>query len=153
MKVLLAYDGSSSSQYTLEKSLPFLREQKAEILLLSVIPEVEIPAFPAGGDLQLPWSGVPSDEIQQKLQETGERILATAVQKVEEYGCTYRTKIMYGPPRMTICQVATEEKVDLIIMGSRGLGTVKRLLLGSVSDYVIHHAPCSVLIVRAPIES
>lgn len=150
MKVLVAYDGSLASQYALEKSLPMLRQQQAQVLLLSVIPEVEIPAFPAGGDLQVPWSGMPSNEMEEKLKHTGQQILEKAVQDVENNGLICQTKVLYGPPRMMICQVAQEENMDLIVMGSRGLGAIKRLLLGSVSNYVVHHAPCSVLIVRVP---
>ena len=47
-----------------------------------------------------------------------------------------------------ITEEAADEKAGLIIMGTRGMGTVRRTLLGSVSDYVIHHATCPVLVVR-----
>jgi len=44
------------------------------------------------------------------------------------------------PAGEVICQVAKDEKVDLILMGTRGLGPVRRTIMGSVSDYVVHHA-------------
>ncbi|MCZ8054719.1 MAG: universal stress protein, partial [Microcystis sp. LE19-12.2C] len=48
----------------------------------------------------------------------------------------------------TICKVAREENIDLIVIGRRGRSGLGELFLGSVSNYVLHHAPCSVLIVQ-----
>lgn len=53
-----------------------------------------------------------------------------------------------GPPREIIVDEADKWGADLIVMGSRGLGAWSRVLLGSVSNAVVHHAKCSVLIVR-----
>jgi nucleotide-binding universal stress UspA family protein len=55
-----------------------------------------------------------------------------------------------GDPAAIICHVAGELAVDVIIVGSHGKGFVSRVLLGSVSEYVMRHAPCPVLVVRAP---
>ena len=52
-----------------------------------------------------------------------------------------------GPPGKEICKAATEEEAIFIVMGSRGAGTVRRTILGSVSDYVIHHADMPVIVV------
>jgi len=60
------------------------------------------------------------------------------------YHCRQET----GDPASEIVRVAEEEGCDLIVVGSRGLGALKSLLLGSVSDHVVHHAHCPVLIVR-----
>ncbi|ESN98907.1 hypothetical protein HELRODRAFT_185040 [Helobdella robusta] len=48
----------------------------------------------------------------------------------------------------TICRVAEEEDATMIIVGTRGLGKVRRTIMGSVSDYVVHHAPCPVIVCR-----
>ena len=54
-----------------------------------------------------------------------------------------------GPkPGEVIIKVANEEKAHMIVMGTRGLGKVRRTILGSVSDYVVHHANCPVLVCR-----
>ena len=62
------------------------------------------------------------------------------------------TEIMqvFGDPGRIICEQAKKSAVDLIIIGNRGLSGLKELVLGSVSNYVIHHASSSVLIVRNP---
>jgi nucleotide-binding universal stress UspA family protein len=51
-------------------------------------------------------------------------------------------------PGEALVQLANEERADLVIMGTRGLGRIRRTILGSVSDYVVHHAHCPVLICR-----
>lgn len=152
MKVLVAYDGSSTSRYALEHSLPMLQAQQAELLLLTVVPEMELMVLPPGGEMHPPWSTGAAQDLEQQLQETGPRILEEAAQMVETVGLRYKTQAMFGSPRLSICHVAESEKIDLIVMGSRGLGPVKRLLLGSVSDYVVHHAHCSVFISRPSAE-
>ena len=56
----------------------------------------------------------------------------------------------YGTPGEYICRVAKEDGATMIVMGTRGMGTIRRTILGSVSDYVLHHANCPVLVVRSP---
>jgi nucleotide-binding universal stress UspA family protein len=53
-----------------------------------------------------------------------------------------------GPPGVAICDVAKDRGADVIVIGSRGRGAIKRALLGSVSSHVVHNAPCPVLVVR-----
>ena len=66
----------------------------------------------------------------------------------ERAGAAYRMMQKTGHPVDSILHVAETEKVDLIVIGSRGLGGFKEFLLGSVSSGVLHHASCPVLIVR-----
>jgi nucleotide-binding universal stress UspA family protein len=56
--------------------------------------------------------------------------------------------VIFGDPRSVIVDQAEEWSADLIVIGSRGLTSLKRLLLGSVAQSVINHAPCSVAVVR-----
>src|SRR5262249_26300664 len=65
-----------------------------------------------------------------------------------ERGFVIETDIAVGDPRAEIVRQAEEWKAELVVVGARGLGTVKRLLLGSISDGVARHAPCPVLIVK-----
>ena len=59
---------------------------------------------------------------------------------------------IFGPkPGETIVDTATKEHATLIVTGTRGMGAVRRTLLGSVSDYVLHHAHCPVLVCREPV--
>ena len=59
-----------------------------------------------------------------------------------------KVKQVHGSPRDEVLRVATEEKATMIITGTRGMGTVRRTLLGSVSDHVLHHSHVPVLVCR-----
>jgi nucleotide-binding universal stress UspA family protein len=59
------------------------------------------------------------------------------------------TSVIEGEPGPALCQFATEVKATAIIVGSRGLGRIKRAFLGSVSDYVVRNAPCAVVVTRS----
>jgi nucleotide-binding universal stress UspA family protein len=60
---------------------------------------------------------------------------------------TVETRVIEGNPGIALCQLANEASADAIVMGSRGHGAIRRAVLGSVSDYVVRHSPCPVLIV------
>ena len=55
-----------------------------------------------------------------------------------------------GQPGATICKLATENGASVIVLGSRGLGTIRRTLLGSVSDYVVHHSHIPTIVIPPP---
>ena len=61
---------------------------------------------------------------------------------------TISTEVLFGSPDSRIVETAEQWHADLIVIGSHGYSRWERLLLGSVSDSVLHHAPCSVLVVR-----
>jgi nucleotide-binding universal stress UspA family protein len=60
---------------------------------------------------------------------------------------TVDTRVIEGNPGIALCELANEVSADAIVMGSRGHGAIRRAVLGSVSDYVVRHSPCPVLIV------
>jgi len=87
----------------------------------------------------------------EELQEYERRrpsLEAGMEESAKETGATFQICQEEGHPGETIVRFAAEKEYDLIVMGSRGLGKFERLLLGSVSNYVAHHASCPVLIVR-----
>ncbi len=57
-------------------------------------------------------------------------------------------KTAYGKPGEAIIATAAEYKADLIVTGTRGMGTIRRTIMGSVSDYLVHHAHCPVVVCR-----
>ena len=79
-------------------------------------------------------------------QDAGERIFSKALEEVKKIKVTKRLES--GSPSEKIIEVAKNEGYDLIVVGSRGLSRTERFFLGSVSDDVSHHAPCSVLVAR-----
>jgi nucleotide-binding universal stress UspA family protein len=74
--------------------------------------------------------------------------LSRARQILDEMKVPYRSRQEIGDPAIEIVRVAEAEGCDLIVVGSRGQGALKSLFLGSVSDHIVHHAHCPVLIIR-----
>ena len=94
-----------------------------------------------------------TDEIETTVKENAENILETTGNKLREIfadrNISIVTELLNGSPESRIVEKAEEIEADLIIVGSHGYNRWERLLIGSVSDSVIHHAPCSVLVVRS----
>ena len=150
MKFLVSIDGSQASEHALAKALNFATPLQAEIVLLTVVeplssyvPEVMLPT----GDW-VGWRGLPDVELERKILNAGQALLQKAQDTCQASQMNSRTRLETGQPRDVICYVAKEESPDLVILGSRGLGSVERLMLGSVSDYVVHHCVSPVLVVR-----
>ena len=80
--------------------------------------------------------------------EERKRELAEAVRILKDRGLEAKAVERRGDPSDLIIDTATQEGADLIVLGTRRLGGVKRWALGSVSTGVLHHAPCNVLVVR-----
>ena len=83
-----------------------------------------------------------------ELMGIGRRSVERSVQKLIEAGFTAEPVYQLGKPAKAIMTVASEHQADLIVMGTKGLSAIARVLLGSVSTRVVQHANCSVLVVR-----
>ncbi|NIR87879.1 universal stress protein, partial [Candidatus Bathyarchaeota archaeon] len=127
-KILVAIDGSESAEKALEYAVQLAKKHKAEVTLLNV------------GESKL-FGFKPK-----VVKEVGERVLSDAAAKVK--GLKFNKQLEFGSPAETIIEVAEKGNYDLVAAGNRGLSSVKRFFLGSVSDDVSHHAKCSVFIAR-----
>ena len=85
--------------------------------------------------------------ITARLQHA-EQILQPALEAIGETGASVKSEILEGPPAEAILSMAEVRGVDLIVMGTRGLGRLSGLLLGSQSQKVVAHAACPVLLMR-----
>jgi nucleotide-binding universal stress UspA family protein len=143
--MVVACDGSVDAMAALEflGSLPL--GPKVSVRLLAVM---EPPAVPLGGPalLGMPW---PPPVVERASEETErlEGMLSRAGQHLVQAGKVERA-VVAGRPAAEVLAAADEPGVDLVVLGARGLGTIGRLVLGSVSERVLQHAPCSVLIVK-----
>ena len=127
-KILVAIDGSENAKKALNHAVQLASRIKANITLLNVQRSTLYKLKPS------------------VAKDVGERILSRASNEVKEV--KFDKKLEFGNPAETVINVAEKGNYDLIIVGRRGLSTVKRFFLGSVSDDVSHHAKCSVLIIR-----
>ncbi|MCW3053610.1 MAG: UspA, partial [Chthonomonadales bacterium] len=142
--ILVCCDGSEQSLQATRLAVALARRHPCRITLLYVLNlNALIPS--AIGE----WAGPAGPRAVAHYQD---RVRATIEQSAAKYICEagldYQWRLVIGHPVDKIPEVAREIGADLIVLGNRGLGMLKRTLLGSVSDGVLHHAPCSVLIVR-----
>ena len=148
MKILLAVDGSVYSDAAVEEIIKRPWPAGSEV---KVITAAEMPIM-LGME---PWAASPDyfEQIQKGIRSAAQDVINRALAKlntVEDITLKISTEIIEGPPRQVIVDEAENWHADLIVIGSRGLGAWNRLLLGSVSSGVLHHAGCSVEIVRLP---
>ena len=141
-RILVAVDGSENAARAVKVASEIAKNNEAELAILHV---VTIPGSVYSGNVP-----VPLDKIEGEMRVSGESFVATAVSIAQERGIKARTAItqrMDSPVR-GITDYSNENKIDLIVVGTRGLGGFKRLLLGSVASGVVQYAHCSVLVVR-----
>lgn len=133
-KILVAYDGSESAKRALEEAAR-LAHAGGTVTVVSVAEE--LPQFGRAAAMLLP------EEHDERRCELREAKTVLAERRVKAKVVERR-----GDAATMILDEAEKEGVELIVMGTRGLGSGKRWLLGSVSTKVLHHAPSNVLVVR-----
>lgn len=82
-----------------------------------------------------------------KLREAAQKIPESVAYELKEKGLNAEWEILTGSPGEEICRLAGNLNTDVIVMGRRGRSSLMEMLLGSVSRYVVHHAPCPVTVV------
>ncbi len=135
--ILLAYDGSEHSQRALQTALNVAHCSDAKIQLVYAYDK--IPRYLGEPNLQH-WIDRSVDGARGVIEQ--------AVQQLQASGIDFTVNILEGPASEAVLRVAETEGCDLIVLGSHGLGELKGLLLGSVSDRVLQHARIPVLIVH-----
>ena len=147
MRILLAVDGSASSDAAVEEVVhrPWPKPTEVKVITVSEMPTV------VGME---PWAVLPEyfDQVESSIADAAQAVIDNALLKLKQSEDTLKisAQIIQGAPRQAIVEEAESWGADLIVMGSRGMGAWNRLLLGSVSSAVVHHAKCSVEIVRKP---
>lgn len=119
-----------------------------EVVVVTVIEPVD---FAMGAQVSgFAGSAVSPEELDRAHKALVDEAEAVVGGLVQQLGLTdARTEVLEGDPGGVVCDLAAQLGADVIVMGSRGRGGVKRALLGSVSDYVVRHAPCPVVITNA----
>jgi nucleotide-binding universal stress UspA family protein len=148
MKILLATDGSKAGTAAVEMLRMFSLTQGDELRAISIVDM----AVPLAIDI---YGGYLPDttELEKAAKENATKLVTETENKVNEIftgrNVSISSEVLFGTPESRIVETAEQMKADLIVVGSHGYNRWERLLLGSVSDSVVHHAPCSVLVVRA----
>ena len=133
--ILLATDGSRYSIFATEKAIDFAKSYGGTLTAISVVdvPDELFAEAPALVD---------------DLVDKAKGYVAIVRDKAEEAGVPVQTFVREGESDKAILKLATEHKIDMIVMGSHGRTGLKRLLMGSVTEKVIGSAPCPVLVVK-----
>ena len=144
MKILLAIDDSKFSEAAIQMLIAQNHPSKTTVRVLHVVEPLETPYYP---ELVAPYPASLGD-IRKMRMKAGRELAVRAAQKLHAAGFKADSAVPLGYVRTTVVDVAAKWHADLIMVGSHGRKGVERVLLGSVSDYVARHAPCSVQIVR-----
>ncbi|MEJ2735883.1 MAG: universal stress protein [Anaerolineae bacterium] len=137
-RILLATDGSSHAQEALAYAQGLALRDEAQIIVVHAFDPV--PTY-----LGESWG----DQVIARQVSLGEGVAKNAAQRLGKAGVDVITEVLEGPPADAILRVADVRECDLIVMGSRGHGTLASLLLGSVSHRVLAHARVPVMIIKA----
>ena len=138
-RILVPVDGSDNSLRALDAALLLSEKIGAEVTAIHVMEDIPI--------LHIQSEKLLRELVDAYKKET-QQILSKCSDIATRKGLSITTKLLQGNVGSTILDFCEREKYDVIIMGSRGMGKFKELVLGSVSNKVVHHSSCPVMIIR-----
>lgn len=147
MRIIIPTDGSEFSEAAVETCccLIISKPETTSVRVISVYPEV-VPLDEFEASLKYAY------EHQNAEKQAAERFVADAAATIRRCfpnsAIDVTTTIIGGATARELVQIATDWQADLIVVGSHGRGFWQRMLVGSTTDTLVHHAPCSVLVVR-----
>ena len=142
-KILLATDGSEHSIEAAKEVIKIAGPMQAEVTAISVVQ-----ATPVYVGYDIPASPSITLEIMDGLEDAARRILESVKEQFKEKEIEIKIRIEKGQPAEVICSIAKEENYDLVVVGSRGLGGIKKFFLGSVSNSIVMSSEVPVLVVK-----
>lgn len=153
--ILVGIDESASSKRAFEVALELAKDLKTDLILVHAL-DVFDPASPERPTISANSYSVELDNLSRKTYERRwaefvqhyESLLTQDQQVAEAMGISASYRQPYGRPGPAICKVAKDNSVDLIIVGSHGRKGLSEVFLGSISNHVMHHAPCSVMVMH-----
>jgi nucleotide-binding universal stress UspA family protein len=141
MKFLVPVDGSPASLRAVDLAVTFAKErQAATITLLNVQNQAMLNLTDGAGLMAVAW-------MEEEEDRQGEEALKEAVAACKDSGVRFDARNEKGAPAETIDRIAREQKIDHVVMGTRGLGSLRGLLVGSVATQVLHlvHVPVTLV--------
>lgn len=160
-KILAAIDMSKTGKRVFEEALDLAQANGASLMLLHILcPDEEgCPDMSVLYNMNPYQAGI-GGEVAEQYQKQWEAFVNKGLDLLRSHSETATAAGVYtecaqnlGSPGRTICETACTWDADLIVIGRRGLSGLSEAVLGSVSNYVIHHAPCSVLTVQSQVKT
>ena len=143
-KLLVAYDNEKQSLNALNFAIDIAKDANAEIIIVTAIkvPDTYMLNLSFGNDANK------LDTADKNNQTYHTEKLEKAADTVKAEGIAVQFALLTGNPGEAIVDYATNENIDLIVLGSNNHGIIKKAVLGSVSSYVVNHSACAVTIVK-----
>jgi nucleotide-binding universal stress UspA family protein len=138
--ILVAMDGSEASQRALSQAVDLAKLCNAKLHTIYIVETGLFSSLPMEGTVEIMYS---------VLEKEGEEVMERAKKYASEKGITVITHLKQGHAGSEILALAEEEKSDLIIVGSHGKSNTDRLLIGSVSTFVVTHSTVTTMVVRS----
>ncbi len=139
-KILVAIDGSKASDQAFVRAVEEAVLHGANLHVVYVVETGLFSSLPADNTVEIMYSA---------LEKEGEEALAKAITIAKERGVALTTSLLQGHAGNEIVNLAEQQKADLIVVGSHGKSKADRLLLGSISNYVVTHGMITTLVVRS----
>lgn len=136
-KIVVAVDGSEHSNKIIDKAIEYSNMVEARIILVYCHKKFSAHIGQLQADKEIPL-----------IKKESQQLLDPYIERFKDKNIEVEQRIMEEPAGAVIADIATIEKCDLIIMGSRGLTNLASLIVGSVTNRVLQTAPCSVLVVK-----
>jgi nucleotide-binding universal stress UspA family protein len=152
-KILLATDGSSEAELATQTAVDLAQKTGSELHVIHVLDVAQIAMVDAVATDSMMGLEEPDPILEERLErlseQRGKEVLDTEVERARSAGVTVaQAHLKMGGVTREIVHLAEDLGAGLIVMGNRGRGGIRRALMGSVSDSVVRHAHCPVLVVR-----
>ncbi|API89189.1 universal stress protein UspA [Marinilactibacillus sp. 15R] len=143
-RILVAVDGSQEAEKAFRKAVEVAKRNNASLVLAHVI---DTRAYQSFSTFDGSIADNAREEAKNILEEYKEYAKKEGLSEVE-------VVLEFGSPKVIIAkQIPESENIDLIMLGATGLNAVERIFVGSVSEYVIRHARCDVMVVRTDLKN
>ena len=150
-KILVAFDGSEASKHALDHAVSIADLMKAEVHVVSVVPKVMMPVFPDEGFGAAPITAAQDlGDYQNRMRDIYGKSLEEAKSDIMGHfpDLKVTTQLLDGRPSSTIVDEAENNDMDLIVIGSRGLGGITGWILGSTSRRIVESCTKPVLVIK-----
>jgi nucleotide-binding universal stress UspA family protein len=143
-RILVAIDGSDHARHALVEAIDLARAGNATLTVMTVVPPTN--PWALGGGYYVPSD---LDELHHQAERNYERTLGASIAAWVPDDMPVTGLVKHGPVAPAIVEQAIAGQHDLVVVGSRGRGELRSLLLGSVSHHVVHASPVAVLVIHA----
>ncbi|XP_051127695.1 universal stress protein PHOS32-like [Andrographis paniculata] len=154
-RVGVAVDFSPCSRKALRWALENLIRSDDELILITVLPQAyyetgEMQLWETTGSPLIPWSEVLDPHVMKKYEANPDpETLEIVSNASKQNGMSVFMRIFWGDPREMLCESVGKTSLDCLVLGNRGLGTLQRAIMGSVSNYVVNNGTCPVTVVKS----